>query len=114
MNEDDRHRLGRMRHYADRAVAWLGAGTAESLEVDERELMALVKAVQLVGEAAFRISEALKAAEPGLPWSEAVRMRHVLVHDYPDIDTVVLVDTIRKDLPPLIAELDRLLAEHPE
>jgi uncharacterized protein with HEPN domain len=99
--------------YAQKAVAFLGAGGAPELEADEQKLFAILRAIEIVGEAASKVSKTLKTAEPGLPWAAASQMRNLLIHAYPEIDIQIVVSTVREDFPPMIAALKQLLGEGP-
>ena len=57
--------------------------------------------VQIVGEAAYSLSQQLKADNPQIPWDQIIGMRHVLVHGYFEIDLDIVWAVIEKDLPPL-------------
>jgi len=72
--------------------------------------------VQIVGEAAFRISKATKDAHPEIPWRQISGMRHILVHDYFRVDWNILFMTARDDIPtlePLVVAVLRLLPPDP-
>jgi uncharacterized protein with HEPN domain len=67
--------------------------------------------VEIVGEAANRVSEATQRAHPDIPWSNIIGMRNRLVHGYDVIDYDLLWDTVTSDLPPLIAALQKIVKE---
>ncbi len=69
--------------------------------------------VQIIGEAAARLSEEFRAAHPDVPWSEIIGMRNVLVHEYFGVDTEEIWATIQHDLPELKQKLAAILAELP-
>ena len=71
--------------------------------------LALVRLVEIVGEAANRLPIEDQSRYPSIPWKEIVGMRNRLVHGYDAIDLDVLWDTVRIDLPQLIEELERIL-----
>jgi len=75
---------------------------------DEFLRLALVHLVQVIGEAARRVSEAGRAANPGIPWREITGMRHKIVHDYMDVSQDVLWEVVSKDIPPLEEQLARV------
>ena len=81
-----------------------GRGRAD-LDRDRMLELALVRLIEIVGEAAARVSEAGQASFPSIPWRQVVGMRNRLIHGYDAIDCDVLWDTIRDDLPPLIERL---------
>jgi uncharacterized protein with HEPN domain len=108
---DDAVRLHDMLDAAQAAVRVLGDRSAEELEQTEVLALAVPHAVEIVGEAAGRVSRSFCEAHPEIPWSEVTGMRHRIVHDYFAVDYQRLWDTVRGDLPPLIAQLQRILAE---
>lgn len=65
--------------------------------------------MEIVGEAAARVSEDTKRAHPDIPWAEIVGMRNRLVHVYFDIDLQLVWATVRDDLPTLITLLEPLV-----
>lgn len=74
-------------------------------------MFALVKAVEIVGEAASQVSDEFRTIHPAIPWLDIIRMRHRLVHACFDINLDTLWDTVTANLPPLIAQLQRVLSE---
>ena len=77
---------------------------------DRRHQLAILKAVEIVGEAASRVGAETKELHPDIPWREIVGMRNRLVHAYFDVDLRLVWDTVHGDLPSLIAKLERLVA----
>ena len=75
--------------------------------------LAIVKAVEIVGEAASRVGADTKQAHPDIPWAEIVGMRNRLVHGYFDINLVRVWETVEQDIPRLIAQLEGLVSEEP-
>lgn len=65
--------------------------------------------IQSIGEAAGRISLDMRQAHPEIPWKQIVGIRHRIVHDYMDVDCDVLWEVATRDLPPLIAALEKTL-----
>jgi len=70
---------------------------------------AVIKALEIVGEAASRISEETRQAHPEFPWKEIIGMRNRLVHAYFDVDWRAVWNTVHHDLPPLIAMIEPLV-----
>jgi len=92
---------------AAREAASFAAGhSRDDLRNDRRLALALVKCIEIVGEAASQVSEGGCALVPELPWANIVAMRHRLVHAYFDVDLDRVWDTVADDLPPLIAALE--------
>lgn len=113
MNKDDAIRLRHMLDAAREAISFTGGLHRVDLNEDRKLELALVKDVEIIGEAAFQVSQATRDSLPGIPWDDIIGMRHRLVHAYFDINLDILWQTIQNDLPPLVAELERALPEDP-
>ena len=87
--------------------------TREDLDRDEGPVLSLVKAVEIVGEAANRVSQPTRDRFTGIPWGPLAHIRHRLVHEYFRINLDILWKTIREDLPPLADLLEDALREEP-
>lgn len=94
---------------AEQALTFIATRQREDLDRDAMLSMALTRAVEIVGEAAARVSEAGRAELPGIPWPAVVGMRNRLVHAYFDIDHDILWDTVHLALPALLVELKAVL-----
>ena len=68
-------------------------------------LFALVRAVEIVGEAAGKLSGEGRAQMPQVPWSAVIGMRNRLVHAYFDVDRDILWTTVTEAMPSLLAQL---------
>jgi len=60
---------------------------------------AVIRALEVVGEAVRRLSDKTKAAMPEIPWDRFRRMRNILIHQYDNVDLDLVFDTVEKDLP---------------
>lgn len=75
---------------------------------------AIFKVLEIIGEAASRISEATREAHSGIPWPNVVGLRNRIVHAYFEIDLDVIWNIVTDDVPALIAELERIAPEGSE
>lgn len=89
------------------AVAFVEGCSCEDLEKDRMRQLAVVKAIEVIGEAASKLSEEFRAGHPELPWRQIVGMRHRLVHDYFGIDLEQIWRTVQSDLPDLLTVLSQ-------
>ena len=78
------------------------------LQKDRMLLFALVRCVEIVGEAASSMSEETRVAAPDIPWAAIVGMRNRLVHAYFDVDTDILWKTVTVELPALATRIEAL------
>ncbi|MDZ4374105.1 MAG: DUF86 domain-containing protein [Phenylobacterium sp.] len=74
---------------------------------------AVVRAIEIVGEAAGRLSADFVRNHPGLPWSAMRGMRHRLAHDYNNIDLAVVWRVARHELPEVLPTLRRICHQEP-
>lgn len=109
MKRDDKVRLQHMLDAAKEALEFVQGRTREDLDSDRQLTLALVKAIEIIGEAAYRVSESVQLQYPQIPWSDIIGMRHRLVHGYYDIDLDVVWSTTQHDLQPLIEQLETVL-----
>ncbi len=81
----------------------------KDLDNDRQLNLSLVRLLEVVGEAAGRVSDKTQAQHPGIGWPDIVSLRNRLIHGYDSIDFNILWDIIQDDLPKLIAELRGIL-----
>jgi uncharacterized protein with HEPN domain len=94
---------------AREAVAFGAGKTAQDLKSDRVLSLALVKCIEIIGEAATKVTNETRAAYPQIPWADIVGTRHRLIHVYFDVDLERVCDTIALDLPPLIGSLEQMI-----
>ncbi len=106
---DDEKRLRQMLEYSREAVAFVVGKTPVDLERERLLQLGLVRLVEIVGEAAARVSTETQAAWSGIPWAQIVSMRNRLIHGYDFVDHEILWQTVQEDLPVLIRQLEKVL-----
>ena len=111
MKRHDHVRLRHMAEAMDAAMRFVEGRNRSDLESDEMLLFALVRAIEIVGEAASKISDEARAEMPELPWASIVGMRHRLVHAYFEINRDILWTTVTEAVPPLAEHLKALLKD---
>ncbi len=82
-----------------------GSKGRDRFDQDEIVQLALVHLVQIIGEAASRVSDDLRQRHPEIPWRHVVGMRNRVVHDYFEVDLDLLWDVITLDIPKLRTQL---------
>lgn len=107
---DDLTRLRHMKDAAEDALNFTSGKTKETLEDDKILSFAVVKVLEIVGEAASKISLECRGRYPDIPWGDIIGMRNRLVHAYYGIDFDIVWSAITEDLEPLIDSLDRAIA----
>ena len=76
---------------------------------DRRTHMAVIRAIEVIGEAARYVPESLRRAYPAVPWTRIVGTRNIVAHGYFGVDLKVVWDSVLEDLPPLRDAVARML-----
>lgn len=110
MPSNDSLYLVHMLEMARKIVAKIEESGREEYDKDENLRLAVTHLIQVIGEAAGRVSQPTRAAYPDIPWREITGMRNRIVHDYLNIDEDVVWQVSIADLPPLITLLGKIVA----
>lgn len=106
---DPQVRLRHMLEYAREAIGLMRDKQRANLDTDRTLGLATLRCLEIVGEAASHIPESLRQQHPQIPWQQIIGTRNRLVHGYDFVDYDIIWSTITEDLPPLIAELEKIL-----
>jgi uncharacterized protein with HEPN domain len=109
MRPDDHIRVLHMIEAIQTATEFVSGRQAADLETDRMLLFALVRAIEVVGEAAGKVSDELRLRAPDIPWNLIVSMRNRLIHAYFDIDRGILWKTATIELQALLPRLQALI-----
>ena len=107
----DRLFIGQMVEAATAALDFTEGLSRETVSSDRLVGFAVVRAIQLVGQAARNVSDEVRAANPDVPWRQMIGMRKVVVHDYADVDMILVWKTVREDFPGLVDRLKAILGD---
>lgn len=106
----DRIRLTHMLEAARRVARYCAGMTAQSLNADEMRFLAVLKSIEIVGEASLKIGPATQSRLAAIDWTGIRGMRNRLIHGYDSIDPARVWDAVELDIWPLIAALEGELA----
>jgi uncharacterized protein with HEPN domain len=109
LTPDDAIRIRHMIEAAQTAQRFVALRQRADLDANEMLRYAVVQAIQIVGEAASKVSTETRAATPSVPWARITGMRNRLVHGYTDIDAEVVWKTATEEIPALLPPLISLL-----
>ena len=107
--KNDRVYIQHMIDNSNKAINFIQDINRQDFDNDEKLRLALTHLLQIIGEAARRISPEFRSNHPQIPWKEIVGMRSKVVHDYLNVDEDIVWQTIKNDLPALILELEKIL-----
>ncbi len=112
MQNPDLVRLRHMLDAAHEACSFVLGKAQNDLVIDRMLLLSVVKDIEIIGEAANKVSTAVKLAHPDIPWQIIADMRNRLIHAYFDINTMIVWNTVMIDLPPLISALETIISNN--
>jgi len=113
MAHDDRLSLEQMLDTVRRIRAIVRGRSRPAFDIDEVTQLALLHLIQMLGEAASRVSAPYRAEHPEFPWAEMVGMRNRIVHGYDHVDPEMVWRVATEDVEPVVAALERTLGGSP-
>ncbi len=107
----DRERLEHIIAAIDRIIRYTSDKSYEDLVADDMMYYAVVKNIEIIGEAANMLTPQFQQTNSETPWKMVKGMRNYIVHEYFQIDDIVVWDVVKNNLPELRAQVSRYLAE---
>lgn len=107
----DAARLHHILHAIDKVEEFLSDKSADDFHEDSILYYAIVKNIEIIGEAAYMLSEDFKAAHPETPWRQIIAMRHYIVHGYYCVDSSEVWNVAVRDMSILKGQILRYLEE---
>lgn len=104
--------LIRVRHMVDavrEALVFAQGKSRTELEHDRMLALAIIKELEIIGEAAAKVSTEARDAYPAIPWTDIIGMRNRLIHGYFDIDLDLVWNTVTDDLDHLLRQLEAIV-----
>jgi uncharacterized protein with HEPN domain len=109
MHKDDAIRLRHMLDAGREALSFVAGKPRAELDHNRMLALSLVKSIEIIGEAASRVSHDCRAQCNEIPWPDIVAMRNRLIHAYFDINLDIVWHTVTEELPSLVAVLEKAL-----
>lgn len=110
-HHDDSIALRQMLDHAREAVSLSMGFSQHDLERDRIRSLALIRLLEVIGEAAMRVSSDTQQRLNAIPWRDIVSLRNRLIHGYDSVDLAIVSRVLSDDLPALIEHLERALEE---
>ena len=98
-----------MLEYANKVVEMMAGQSQHDWNNNMILRLAIERSLEIIGEAARRVSEACRNQYPDIPWQDIIGQRNILAHDYGRVDYALLNETAMRDVPKLIKQLQNLL-----
>ena len=110
MRKDDKIRLQHMLDAAQEARSFAARKSRKSLDSNRQLVLSLVKEIEIIGEAASKVSEGTRAECQDIPWPDIIGMRNRLIHAYFQINLDIVWITVKQELPVLIDQLKKAIS----
>lgn len=107
--ERDAAHLWDMLQAAGEVEAMMAGQDLDAFLSNRMLLRAIERSVEIIGEAARRVSVTFAEAHPEIPWRKIIGQRNILAHEYGQIDHALLYKTVKEDVPVLITQIESLL-----
>lgn len=108
MRSEDKIRITHMIDACEEILSFLEGKKRADIETDRILVLAVIKDIEIIGEAANKISEELADSYPDIPWMEIIGMRNRLIHSYFDINLEMVWSTASHDIPNLLSLLKKI------
>lgn len=109
MNERDEVRLRDMLDEARQAQKFIAGKTSDDLHNDAMLSYAVIRAVELIGEAASKVTVETREQVPQIQWQNIIGTRNRIIHDYKNVDLGIVWQIVTRNLPPLIEQLEKIV-----
>jgi uncharacterized protein with HEPN domain len=113
LHDADRNRILHMLEAAQQAVLFIQGRSRSDLDSDAQLRLALLRSLEVLGEAAARVSAELREAHPEIPWRKVANTRNRLIHAYFDVNLDIVWSTVCVAVPDLVPKLERLISRTP-
>ncbi|MDX1402522.1 MAG: HepT-like ribonuclease domain-containing protein [Kiloniellales bacterium] len=94
----------------EEALSFIHGKKKTDLACDRMRTLSLIKEIEIIGEAATKVTEVFQKKHPQIPWQVIISTRNRLIHGYFDIDLDIVWETVTEDLPILLKELRKITA----
>ena len=101
MNKHDETLLRHILEASESTAEFIGSMSFDDFASDKKTVAAVVRQLEIIGEAMGRISKEFLAEHPEFNVHDAISMRNILIHEYFDVDVQIVWDTCHENLPPL-------------
>jgi len=101
--------LNDMLENAEKALSFVEGMEFDDFQKDDKTVYAVIRAFEIIGEAARQIPENVREANSDIPWREITGMRNKLTHEYFGVNTKVVWRTVKEDLPIIIPAIKKMI-----
>ena len=95
----------------DDIKSFTGSMTFEDFTMDRKTINAVIRSIEVIGEATKRIPKSIRAKYPSIPWKKLTGMRDKMIHEYSGVDIGILWKTVKEDVPSLKPLIQNVLKD---
>jgi uncharacterized protein with HEPN domain len=95
----------------EKAETFIVGLTYEQFEADFKTSFAVVRAIEIIGEATKRLPTPFRDQHPGIPWKDMAGMRDVVIHGYDNVNLQIVWDVVKRDIPEIKPQIRQILAD---
>lgn len=110
MSRDERLYLDDMRECCRKVIRYTSGMTKDELVADEKTFDAVMRNLEITGEAARQVSKDIRGRHPEVSWRSISGFRDIAIHAYPNIDEDVVWDIVENKVPQLLDQITSILA----
>jgi uncharacterized protein with HEPN domain len=96
----------------DKAEVLVEGFTYREFEEDFRTNFAVIRALEIIGEATKRLPMSVREQYPGIPWTGMAGMRDRIIHGYDTVDLQIVWDVVKQDIPEIKPQIQQILADY--
>ena len=111
MTDEDRDTLGHVLYAAARIATYCAGMTLEEFTRDERTQDAVIRNIEVIGEAVSRVSEEIRSEHQEIAWGQAIATRNRLIHGYFSVSVPIVWETATRDIPRLSEQIQKIIPE---
>lgn len=108
MKPEDRIRIQHMIDAAEEALSFTDEISEKDFSQNRMLILSVIKEIEIIGEAASKISEEIKLKYPEVPWKDIIGMRNRLIHGYFEVNIELVWNTVNNNLPQLLSLLQKI------
>lgn len=112
LDEADLKRLWDMLNAARKAVAFVSGWTYDQYREDEKTMLAIERLIEIIGEGARGVSPEARLQLAQINWNAIIATRHIIAHQYDEVDHATVWRILEKHIPPLVEQLEPVLAPY--
>jgi len=111
MKRTNKHNFRDILTYAKFSLSFVDNMDYKSFVIDTKSVFAVIRTLEVIGESSNRVSDEVKLKYPELPWHKMRGLRNRIVHNYDNIDYMIIWNVLKNEIPKLIEQVEAIIDE---